>query len=596
MPRKYTKELRSRMNKFEIRPDAFYYGGNPIQLISGAVHYFRTVPENWEDRLLKLKACGLNTVETYVPWNAHEPKPGEFDFKGILDVAAFIRLAAKLDLLVIVRPSPYICAEWEFGGLPAWLLADPGMRLRCAHAPYLEAVDRYYDRLMQELAPLQCTAGGPVIAMQIENEYGSYGTDKEYLSHLEQSMRQRGIDVPLFTSDGPTDAMLQGGTLPHILKTANFGSSAAESFAKLREYQADGPLMCMEFWNGWFDHWGEKHHTRDGADAARCLDDMLSAGASVNIYMFHGGTNFGYWSGANFDGNYLPTVTSYDYDAPLSEAGDPTPKYFAFRDVIAKYRKLPEMAVPGASVKKAFGEIALTQQASLLENLANLSSPVTRTNPEPMEMLGQNSGFILYRTRVSGPRTGEPLVIQDLHDRAHVFLDGKLLGVQYRNDAVKNSLKLDIPAGGATLEILVENMGRVNYGPDMLDRKGITEGVRLHNQFLHGWEIFPLPLEDLSGLSYGPVAATEHPAFYRAEFEIDRPEDTFVAIDGWTKGLVFVNGFNLGRYWNIEPLHNLYLPGPLLRAGRNEIVVLELHGNTGAPVVSLVDRAEPEAK
>lgn len=584
------------MNKFEIRPDAFYYGGNPIQLISGAVHYFRTVPENWEDRLLKLKACGLNAVETYVPWNAHEPRPGEFDFKGILDIAAFIRVAEKLGLLVIVRPSPYICAEWEFGGLPAWLLADPGMRLRCAYAPYLEAVDRYYDRLMRELAPLQCTAGGPVIAMQIENEYGSYGTDKEYLSHLEQSMRKRGIDVPLFTSDGPTDAMLQGGALPHILKTANFGSSAVDNFAKLREYQADGPLMCMEFWNGWFDHWGEKHHTRDGADAARCLDDMLSAGASVNIYMFHGGTNFGYWSGANFDGSYLPTVTSYDYDAPLSEAGDPTPKYFAFRDVIAKYRELPEMAVQAASVKKAFGQVALTQQAPLLENLANLSSPVSRTNPEPMEMLGQNSGFILYRTRVSGPRTGEPLVIQDLHDRAHVFLDGKLLGVQYRNDAVKDSLKLDIPADGATLEILVENMGRVNYGPGMLDRKGITEGVRLHNQFLHGWEIFPLPLEDLSGLSYGPIAATGHPAFYRAEFEIDRPEDTFVSIDGWTKGLVFVNGFNLGRYWNIEPLHNLYLPGPLLKAGRNEIVVLELHGNTGAPVVSLVDHAEPQAR
>ena len=577
------------MKKFEIGSGAFFYNGEPLQLISGAIHYFRTVPEHWEDRLLKLKACGMNAVETYVPWNAHEPRPGEFDFDGILDIAKFIRLAGKLDLHVIVRPSPYICAEWEFGGLPAWLLAQPGMQLRCAYPPFLEAVDRYFARLLPELVSLQCTQGGPIIAMQIENEYGSYGTDKDYLAHMEQSMRDNGIDVPLFTSDGPQDNMLQGGTLPHIFKTANFGSGSHDAFKKLKEYETTGPMMCMEFWNGWFDHWGAEHHTRDAQDAAKCLDDMLAAGASVNAYMFHGGTNFGFWSGANCDTTYQPTVTSYDYDAPLSEAGDPTPKYFAFRDVIGKYRPLPEIPVPPALVKKNFGTFPVAEQALLLDNLANLSTPVHRASPEPMELLGQNSGFILYSTRVSGPRTAEPLVIQDLHDRAHIFIDGALVAVQYRNDTVKDALKLDIPDGGVTLEILVENMGRVNYGPYMRDHKGITEGVRLGNQFQHGWEIFCLPLDDLADVAYGPVAATDKPAFYRVSFEIDEPADTFVALSGWTKGVCFVNGFNLGRYWDMAPRRNLYLPGPLLKAGRNEIVMFELHGNTGTPSVTLVD-------
>jgi len=580
------------MTKFEIRSDAFYYQDKPIQLISGAAHYFRTVPEYWEDRLLKLKACGLNTVETYVPWNYHEPTQGEFIFDGILDIAAFIRLAASLDLLVIVRPSPYICAEWDFGGLPAWLLADPGLKIRCMHEPFLKAVDRYFDRLLPVLAPFQCTAGGPIIAMQIENEYGSYGTDQEYLAYLEHSMRERGIDVPLFTSDGPTDGMLQGGTLPHIHKTANFGSASASGFKKLREYQPEGPLMCMEFWNGWFDHWGTEHHTRDAADAAQCLDDMLSAGASVNFYMFHGGTNFGYSNGANFDGHYMPTVTSYDYDAPISEAGDLTPKYHAYRDVIAKYREIPDMPMPPDSKKRNFGIITLTEQALLRDNLENLTQPVKRTTPEPMEMLGQSSGFILYRTHVSGPRTGETLTIQELRDRAIVFQDGEIKGTVYRNDDATDALKLDIPEGGATLEILVENMGHVNYGPRMLERKGITEGVRLGNQFLHVWEIFTLPLDDLSNLDYASPVSTEQPAFYRAEFEIDEPADTFVALQGWTKGICIVNGFNLGRYWNITPHRNLYLPAPLLKPGINEIVIFELHGNTEKVEVRLVEEAE----
>ncbi|MGI4791339.1 MAG: glycoside hydrolase family 35 protein [Janthinobacterium lividum] len=577
------------MKKFKIAADQFYYDGQPVQIISGAMHYFRIVPEYWEDRLLKLKACGLNTVETYVPWNAHEPRPGEFTSEGMLDLVRFIQTAGSLDLHVIVRPSPYICAEWDFGGLPAWLLADPGMKLRCTYAPYLAAIDRYYDYLMPLLAPLQCTQGGSVIAMQIENEYGSYGTDQDYLKFLEQALMSRGIEVPLFTSDGPSDSMLQGGTLPHIFKTVNFGARSAEGFQKLREYQPSGPLACMEFWNGWFDHWGEGHHTRDAADAAENLDEMLAAGASVNIYMFHGGTNFGFTSGANFDAAYQPTVTSYDYDAPLNEAGDPTPKYYAFQNVIAQYRDLPKMAIPASSCKKRFGPLAVTGQALLFDQLSSISTAEKRVTPEPMESLGQNEGLILYRTHVTGPRQEEVLVLQEVHDRALIFLDGEIKGTQYRNATECDPIRLTIPPGGAMLDILVENMGHINYGAHMVDRKGITEGVRLSGQFLHGWEIFCLPLDNLKGLDFRQVIPTDHPAFYRTTFSVTEPADTFVALPGWTKGVCWVNGFNLGRYWDSKPYRNLYLPGPLLKTGMNEIILFELHGNKNCAIIELIN-------
>ena len=287
------------MSEFKISGRNFAYDGKPVRILSGAIHYFRVVPEYWRDRLLKLKACGLNTVETYVAWNMHEPEPGQFCFEGMADIARFVEIAGELGLFVIVRPGPYICAEWEFGGLPAWLLADSDIRLRCYDRSWLEKVDRFYDELMPRLKPLLCTNGGPVVAMQVENEYGSYGNDKKYLNYLKEGLIRRGIDVLLFTSDGPSDEMLRGGTLPDVYKTVNFGSRPEEGFQKLQEYQPDQPLMCTEFWNGWFDHWGEPHHTRDGKDAADVLDQMLKAGASVNFYMFHGGTNFGFRNGAN---------------------------------------------------------------------------------------------------------------------------------------------------------------------------------------------------------------------------------------------------------------------------------------------------------
>ena len=575
-----------------ISGNQFQLNGQPFRILSGAMHYFRVHPDYWEDRLLKLRSMGLNTVETYVAWNLHEPRPGEFHFDGGLDLERYLTLAGDLGLNAIVRPGPYICSEWDFGGLPAWLLAGPGMRLRCAYSPYLVAVDRFFGALLPRLAPLQITHGGPIIAMQVENEYGSYGNDKTYLRYLEDGFRSLGIDVLLFTSDGPSDQMLQFGSLPYIFKAVNFGSRAVEAFTKLREYQPDGPLFCAEFWNGWFDHWGEAHHTRDPQEAASTLNEILALGASVNLYMFHGGTNFGLMSGANEAPypDYQATVTSYDDDAPLNEAGDPTPKYFAFRDVLGRYTTLPDLPVPEPSPKLALGRVELGQSADFFENLDQLSHPIFSATPEPMERLGYNVGFILYRTQVDGPAMKAPLTIRDIHDRAQVFVKGNLIGVLER-EFHQNSLEVEIPSNGAQVDILVENMGRVNYGSGLADRKGITDVVLLGQQLLYEWKIYPIRLDDLASLPFAPVQKTNGPAFFRGSFTVAEPRDTFLALPGWTKGLAWVNGFCLGRYWNRGPQKTLYLPAPLLRRGENELIVFELHSAEQA-AVELVDKPD----
>ncbi|WP_274365128.1 glycoside hydrolase family 35 protein [Paenibacillus thermotolerans] len=585
------------MSLLTVKDKQFYLDGEPLHILSGAIHYFRVVPEYWKDRLLKLKACGFNTVETYIAWNFHEPEEGKFRFDHMADVAGFIRLAGELGLHVIVRPSPYICAEWEFGGLPAWLLKDSNIRLRCCDPLFLEKVDAYYDVLIPILVPLLSTNGGPIIAVQIENEYGSYGNDSNYLEHLKNGLIERGVDVLLFTSDGPEDSMLQGGTLPDVTATVNFGSRADDAFMKLRQYRSDDPLVCMEFWNGWFDHWMEQHHTRDAQDVANVFEDMLKAGASVNFFMFHGGTNFGFYNGANHGERYEPTVTSYDYDCLLTEWGTPTQKFTLVREVMARYADIGHTELPQPIPIKRYGDVKLAQSAGLFDQLDRLSNPVRRTCPEPMEKVGQNYGFILYSTHVSGPRGGAQLTLQDVHDRALVFIDGAYIGTVERWKP--QPLTVKIPAGGARLDILVENMGRVNYGPYLKDYKGITEGVRLNNQFLFDWTIYPLPLTDLGGLQFSAAedggqytAVGAKPAFYKGTIGIDETADTFIRLDGWTKGVVYVNGFNLGRYWNVGPQKTLYVPAPLLRKGENEIIVFELHGNTAHDTVVLTDAPE----
>jgi len=564
-------------------PTSFLLHGQPFRILSGAMHYFRVVPEYWRDRLEKMRAFGLNTVETYVAWNLHEPHPGDFRFDGMLDIVKFIETADEVGLKVIVRPGPYICSEWDFGGLPFWLLKDPHMQVRCAYPPYLAAVDRFFDALLPRLAPLQSTRGGPIIAMQVENEYGSYGQDKVYLRHLADGMRARDIDSFLLTSDGPRDYCLQGGTLPDVFKTVNFAFDAKEHLAKLREHQPEGSLMVTEFWSGWFDHWGEQRHvSADGSDSIQrsvdALDEILAAGASINFYMFHGGTNFGFMNGANCDPEpYQADITSYDYACPISECGDMNPRYQAYRDVLKKYADIPATFDFRPSTKHAYGKVELTESASLFDSLEALSQPHKSVTPLPMEMIDQDYGFILYRTNVRGPRMGI-LRVRGLHDRAQIFIDGEQTDTLDRESGNEFSA-VDV-AKDFQLDILVENMGRVNFGASLLDRKGITEGVTINEQYQFGWDVYPLPLNDLSKLNFSPLTNTEQsqPTFYKAVFHVDEPADTFLAIPGWTKGVVWLNGFNLGRYWERGPQKTLYIPAPLLKRGQNELIVFELHG------------------
>lgn len=570
------------MPTFEIR-DQFYLDGKPFKIISGAIHYFRVPRPYWRDRLLKLKALGCNTVETYVAWNLHEPRPGEYDFSGGLDVAAFLRTAAELGLYAIVRPSPYICAEWEFGGLPAWLLAIPGIRLRCSCPAYLQAVARYYDALLPQLAPLQTSCGGPILLMQVENEYGAYGTDQDYLRFLAETMRRGGITVPFVTSDGPWRGYLHNGALDGALATANFGSKGDAQFDVLQaHHRAPAPLMCMEYWVGWFDAWGdEAHHTTDAAASAADLEAILRRG-SVNIYMFCGGTNFGFMNGANYYDRLTPDVTSYDYDALLTEDGQITEKYRLFQQVIARYAPLPQVELP-AIPRRAYGRAAVTASAALLPNVAALAQPTRSPYPLPMEQLGQGYGYILYRCAVDlDPAIpgAEKLRLTKTADRANIYLDNRHLVTLYDRELEQPHTPAQ-PIRGSQLDILVENLGRVNYGVRMEDQhKGIAGDVMLDDVRLCGFDHYPLPLDaaQLARIPFGPAQRHDGPAFYRVELEVDQPADTWLALPGWGKGCVAVNGVLLGRFWQAGPQRRLYLPAPFLHPGHNTLVIFETEG------------------
>lgn len=572
---------------FEIGKKDFLLDGKPFRIISGAIHYFRVPREYWRDRLLKLKACGFNTVETYIAWNMHQPTEDTFDFSGMLDIDAYFSLAEELGLYVIVRPGPYICSEWDFGGLPWWLLKNDDIELRCADSTYLAAVDRFYDQLIPILAKHQLTEGGNIILIQNENEYGSYGDDGEYLRYLADGLEARGITVPLFSSDGAEKQMLTGGTLPDIHKTANFGSRPGENFAKLREYQPEGPLMCAEYWNGWFDHWGEEHHHRNPADAAACLDEILACGASVSAYMFHGGTNFGFMNGANFYDCYEPTISSYDDDAPVNECGALTEKYHLFKDVISKYAPVSEVDIPALPEPVSYGTLKFIRSARLPDCLSRLSSPVSLVAPRPMEKLDQGYGYILYRCRVKGPRDEQTLHFDTLHDRAYVFADGRYIGMQYRNDK-EDTIKLTVPPEGVTLDVLVENMGRVNYGRFLADRKGISHGIGAGNNFFYHWQAYTLPMDNTENISFadGVVPFDGTPVFLSADLEISgEPRDTFVKLPGFKKGIIIVNGKVLSRYWEVGPQRSAYLPAPFLRQGKNTVTVFETEGFERAEVI-----------
>ena len=580
-----------------ILDDQFLLDEKPFRILSGAIHYFRVVPEYWQDRLEKARLFGLNTVETYVPWNLHEPRPGEFLFDGMLDLVRFIRAAGELGLKVILRPGPYICSEWDFGGLPAWLLKDPAMQVRCKYPPYLQAVDRFFAAILPLVVPLQVSHGGPIIAVQVENEYGGYGNDHAYMLYLADGLRTRGIDSLLFTSDGPYDGHIQGGSLSGLLKTVNFAFGAKRALAKLRQYQPGKPLMVTEFWSGWFDHWGEARHQNaiglPGFLNILAFKNILRAGASLNFYMFHGGTSFGFMNGANVDLNrYRADIGSYDYSAPLNEAGDFTPKAIKYHRILRQHiPALPELPAVVSSPRSAFGKVVLDEIIPLFDDaLRVLSQPHHRSAPEPMENFDQAYGFILYRTQLPGPRKNDMLKLLDLHDRAQVFLDGVPIGTLER-EFPSRTLFLNIPAPGARLDILVENMGRVNFGPHLMDRKGITHGVTLSGQLQFDWEIYPLPLDDLRSLAFSTIPATRYPALLRGTFDVPSRADTWLSLPGWTKGVVWLNGFALGRHWSRGPQRTLYIPAPLLQEGTNELIVLELEG-TRSTLVEFIDHAD----
>ena len=583
------------MAVLDITDDGFALDGQPFRIIAGGLHYFRVHPAQWSDRLRKARLMGLNSIDTYVPWNLHERRRGTFDFSGILDLASFLDQAAAEGLHVLLRPGPYICGEWEGGGLPSWLLAEPDLALRSTDPAFLEAVEAYLDALLPITLPRLGTRGGPIIAVQVENEYGAYGSDTAYMERLHEALTSRGIDVPLFTSDQPGD--LAAGALPGVLATANFGSKATASLAALRARQPTGPLMCTEFWNGWFDAWGSVHAVRPAQDAGAALDEILQAGASVSFYMFHGGTNFGFLNGANDKGAYRATVTSYDYDAPLDEAGDVTEKYRRFRSIIGKYEALPEEEIPEAGPKLPPVAVELRERAPLFApaSLAALGTAQTADSPLMMERLGQDFGFVLYEARLpaAGPVT---LAFEQIADRAQVFVDGQPVGVLER-ERHEHVVSFVVPRAGAELRVLVENQGRVNYGVKLADRKGLIGSVTVDDTELTGWSSRPLPLDELSGLDFveaaaetegavGTVGTVVGPCFHRGTFPVARAADTYLHLDGWTKGVAWVNGFNLGRYWSRGPQGSLYVPGPVLRQGENELVVLELHGSRG-PTVEL---------
>lgn len=602
----------TRFPALRMEGNEFMLNGKPFRILSGAVHYFRVPPASWRDRLIKLKAAGLNTVETYVAWNMHEPRPGEFDFTGICDIKEFIKVAKDLGLHVIIRPGPYICAEWDLGGLPAWLLHNKDMTLRTMHGPYLAAVARYFDHLFQILNPLQASYGGPIIAFQVENEYLSYGTDKEYLNEIYKMMKGKGIKELLFTSDGPPHLEKAVQMLPDdVLVTVNFQSDPEKALNTLKQVQPNKPLFVAEFWTGWFAHWKEKKLERhlSAEEFEKALTIILKMNASVNLYMFHGGTNFGFMNGANLtpDTEYHPTITSYDYDAPLSEGGVPRKKYFVLRQILPKLVPtqvhLPLKPVPESIPPEKYGDVSLTLALALQETFAYIPKPVQMLYPAPMEFLpindntGQGYGFVMYRASVTEKDTNVEL--SQLKDHGVVLLNGVLLKslswFNVQNFQLDWKKVLDPSQLNSdeqyNLDIIVENLGRVNYIDSSVrlpleSRKGILGKVMIDKQQRKDWLVYSFEFTQtfVSNIDAGGLWKKSSgyqfrgPTLYRGAFNIEgAPRDTFAVMSGWSKGVLFVNNVNLGRYWDVGPQTSLYIPASVLRRGTNRIIVFELN-------------------
>ena len=577
--------------QFEVGKNTFLLNGQPFVVKAAELHYPRIPKPYWEHRIQMCKALGMNTICLYVFWNAHEPQPGQFDFSGQNDLAAFCRLCQENGMYVILRPGPYVCAEWEMGGLPWWLLKKKDVRLREEDPYFLERVNLFEEAVAGQVAGLTVQNGGPIIMVQVENEYGSYGESKSYVSKVRDIVRRHfGHEITLFQCDWSSNFTLNG--LDDLVWTMNFGTGANidQQFARLKQLRPDSPLMCSEFWSGWFDKWGANHETRPAADMIAGIDEMLSKGISFSLYMTHGGTNWGHWAGANSPG-FAPDVTSYDYDAPINEAGQTTPKYWELRKTLSKYtqgKRLPK--VPSAIPTIAIPTFQFTEVAPLF---SNLPQPKQDEQIRTMEEYDQGFGSILYRTKL--PRLDQPAVlhINEVHDYAQVFVDGKYMGKLDRRNGEKQLTLPACPEGG-TLDILVEAMGRINFGRAIKDFKGITDRVELMIDIdgrsfvsnLKQWEVFNLEdrYENYQQMKFQPIAEAKAttgerlPGCYRATFQVKKPGDTFLNFETWGKGLVYVNGHGMGRIWEIGPQQTLYVPGCWLKAGENEVLVFDIVG------------------
>ena len=573
----------SQKHIFSFNKTDFHLDGKPFQIISAEIHPGRVPQMYWHHRIQMAKAMGCNTIAVYVFWNYLEETPGVFDFKTEnRNIAQFIKFCQEEGMWVLLRPGPYVCGEWDLGGLPSWLLKIPDIKLRCMDERYLIAVKRYVAALSKELKPLLCSNGGPILMVQVENEYGSYGNDRLYVKTLHDLWLKNGVDVPFYTADGATPHMLEAGSLPGCAIGLDSGTNDAD-FNEAIKCNPYVPVFSSETYPGWLTHWKEQFAKPDTANLLKEVRYLLENKKSVNFYVVHGGTNFGFWAGANAFSptQYQPDLTSYDYDAPINEQGQPTPKYFALRKLISRYvsYKIPD--VPKTPEAIEIPEFQLHLLTSVWNNLAK---PILSAQPKPMEMFDQASGFVLYRTRLIGHKSGN-LTITEPHDFALVLLNGQLVDTIYR-DGGRWTIKLPkTDVKEPVLDILVEGMGRINFAQYMIDRKGITDRVTLNGMTLMNWEIFSLPMNEkyISGLQ--PNLQNIHDGvFFEAKFDIEKPADTYLDMSNYGKGVIWVNGHNLGRFWKVGPQQRLYCPASFLLKGENKVIVLDLLNAQPKPI------------
>ena len=574
---------------FTLGDSTFLLDGKPLQLISGEMHCTRIPRSQWRARMKMARAMGLNTIGTYVFWNAGEPEEGKFDFTGNNDIAEFVRIAKEEGLWVVLRPSPYACAEWEFGGYPWWLLKDKSLKVRSKDPLFLKYYHDYMMQLGKQLSPLLVGNGGNILMVQIENEYGSYGDDKEYLDINRKIFREAGFSGLLFTCDGPSQ--MPRGYLPGYLPAVNGLDNPKEVKTLIDKYHGGkGPYYIAEWYPGWFDSWGSPHQGSDMDDDAKKLDTILTAGISINLYMFHGGTTRDFMNGANMGRTepYSPQTSSYDYDAPLNEAGNPTAKFYKFREVIQKHLPAGETLPPVPEKKNAITipSISLVEASDLF---ANLGKPVIAEHPLCFEDLNQGYGFVLYRTTLKKAVAGI-LKIKEMRDFATIYINGKQVSIMDRH-LNQDSVQISSAGPNAVLDILVENNGRINYGPYLTDnRQGITEKVTLNNGELTGWKMYKFPFTSTGGFKFVSNKDSNElqPALYKGFFNLTKTGDTYLDMRGFGKGFVFLNGHNLGKYWYIGPQQTLYIPADWLKVGLNQLIIFD-ELNSGHKEIKTLD-------